>query len=299
MENYDVELKWNDRNNVGVEIIDKAHKELFSVVMRMKRLIGLDDQEKTVYACSEMIKFFKTYTMKHFQEEEAYMKSIDYEDFDRHKARHDELRALLPKIEEILDASNYSSENVQHFLGICIGWLTGHIMTEDKLIGAKHSDDLRDLSRLEGMALLSSTISSVVNEMFGINPVFKGEHEKITKLLDDCVVCELTYSDEDDEELEIVLMLEEQLVLDTVGSMAGITFEQVDAIVLSATTELAKILMQRVKVMFKKYGKNYSFKSEKIASVKEMKKHFKKYQPMYSLLFNTEKGNFLFCIGHH
>ena len=65
------EIKWNDRFNVGVESIDSAHRKLFSIV---GKLIALnEDEAKQQHACREGIKYFKSYTMKHFADEEAYI----------------------------------------------------------------------------------------------------------------------------------------------------------------------------------------------------------------------------------
>ncbi len=68
-------IKWNNRFNIGVEVVDKAHQKLFSIV---GKLIALNEEEKQQHACREGIKYFKNYTLKHFAEEEAYMKSIRY-----------------------------------------------------------------------------------------------------------------------------------------------------------------------------------------------------------------------------
>lgn len=40
-------LEWQDEYNVGVEIIDKAHKKLFSVVRRLNNFVNSEDNEKT------------------------------------------------------------------------------------------------------------------------------------------------------------------------------------------------------------------------------------------------------------
>lgn len=77
------EIKWNDRFNLGVESIDRAHQRIFSIV---GKLISLnEDEAKQRHACQEGIKYLKSYTLKHFQEEEDYMQSIGYEGYARHK----------------------------------------------------------------------------------------------------------------------------------------------------------------------------------------------------------------------
>jgi len=88
-------VEWNDRFSIGVEVVDKAHQRLFSIV---GKLISLnEDPDKQQHACREGIKYFKSYTLKHFAEEEAYMQSIQYEQYELHKSLHDDMRdKLLP-----------------------------------------------------------------------------------------------------------------------------------------------------------------------------------------------------------
>ena len=55
------EVKWNDRFNLGVDSIDKAHQRLFSIIAK---LIALnEDTAKQQYACREGIKYLKNYTL--------------------------------------------------------------------------------------------------------------------------------------------------------------------------------------------------------------------------------------------
>ena len=52
------EVKWNDRMNIGVESIDKAHKRLFSIMRKLQiSMSGDEDGRKRV--CIEGIKYFK------------------------------------------------------------------------------------------------------------------------------------------------------------------------------------------------------------------------------------------------
>ena len=126
-------VEWNDRFNIGVEVVDKAHQKLFSIVGKLIELN--EDEEKQQHACREGIKYFKNYTIKHFAEEEAYMQSIDYQGYAVHKKLHDNMcNNTIPALEQELEEQNYSKESVRHFLGICIGWLTGHVMIEDHAI---------------------------------------------------------------------------------------------------------------------------------------------------------------------
>ena len=124
---------WQERYNLGVEIIDREHRKLFSI---MNKLAAYDENdEKSKWAYQEGIKFFKGHAMKHFAEEEVYMASIGYEGYDMHRRLHDTFRKkTLPEIEKELAMTDYSAEAVRHFLGVCAGWLIGHTLTEDRAI---------------------------------------------------------------------------------------------------------------------------------------------------------------------
>ena len=77
------QLVWEERFNIGVEVIDKEHKKLFSI---MNRLLAFTEEEmKSQWVCEEGIKYFKGHAMKHFSEEEVYMASINYKGFETHK----------------------------------------------------------------------------------------------------------------------------------------------------------------------------------------------------------------------
>ena len=60
---------WQDRFNIGVEVIDREHKKLFGI---MNRLLTFSEKEsKRQWVCEEGIKYFKDHAMKHFAEEEV------------------------------------------------------------------------------------------------------------------------------------------------------------------------------------------------------------------------------------
>ena len=68
--------------------------------------------------------------MNHFSDEEAYMDSIQYEGAEQHKRLHEGFREnTLPALEQELEQSGYASDAIEHFLGVCAGWLIGHTLT--------------------------------------------------------------------------------------------------------------------------------------------------------------------------
>ena len=55
---------WNERLNIGVEVVDKAHAKLFQVVGNLIELV--ENEENYQKACKRGLAFLEDYTMKHF-----------------------------------------------------------------------------------------------------------------------------------------------------------------------------------------------------------------------------------------
>ena len=67
-------LLWNEKFNIGVEVVDKAHARLFRKVGKLMDMVEHESDSES--ACKENIKFLEDYTMTHFSEEDAYLRSI-------------------------------------------------------------------------------------------------------------------------------------------------------------------------------------------------------------------------------
>ena len=130
------QLVWKDEYNIGVDVIDKEHQRLFKIINKL--FAFSNEEKKSQWACQEGIKYFKDHTVKHFAEEEKYMASINYEGLSTHRLLHRGFRKnTLPALEAELEQSKYSACSVNHFLGVCAGWLIGHTLTEDRAIDRK------------------------------------------------------------------------------------------------------------------------------------------------------------------
>lgn len=86
------QLIWQERYNIGVDIIDKEHKKLFGILNRL--FANEDQEEKRQWVCQEGIKYFKEHAIKHFMEEETYMLSIGYAGFETHRRLHEDFRKI-------------------------------------------------------------------------------------------------------------------------------------------------------------------------------------------------------------
>ena len=289
------EIKWNDRFNVGVESIDSAHRKLFSIV---GKLIALnEDEAKQQHACREGIKYFKSYTMKHFADEEAYMQSIGYPGLAVHKSLHDSLRdKTLPALEAEMEAQDYSTESVGHFLGICVGWLNGHIIVEDRAITGKnpqkwvHQPDDNELESVEkalmqGLEGLSQSKTEVISRRYS------GEAFSTGKTL--CF--RLTYRTEEKKPVRAYLIYEESLVLQALSEILRKEIRRIDETVITAMKLLSEQFVSRLQTHFP-LSMCCSFERNDMLTFEQFVRTFDKEYPPYSLLLSAEgKGYFAFC----
>ena len=286
------QIQWQDRFNIGVELVDQAHRKLFSIVQKILELYI--EKHESKFACVEGIKYFKAYALKHFAEEEAYMRDIRYPGYFNHTRLHDRMRReTLPSLERELYATDFSVKSVQRFIGVCIGWLTGHIMMVDRAITGRidtrwHVNPVR-----EELFALEEAIACVVKEMLGITPRLVSEHyngEDFGK----AIFIRLIYRDEANARVQVYMAYEERMVLQTFGEMLGKKLSRVDKTVLYAVSQLAQIMVRRIHRNFEHLGA-YRLEKENVLSYELLLKEFDRVPLYYSLLYDgSGKGYFAF-----
>lgn len=291
----DTKFEWRDEFNIGVDIIDKEHQRLFKIINKlfMFKDEGKDDQ----WTCQEGIKFFKGHTMKHFAEEEAYMQSIGYAGLEQHRLIHNGFKQnTLPALEQELERTNYAPDSVDHFLGVCAGWLIGHTMTEDQAIAGKHIRKWENLLPGEELMAMRKVIIQLVFDMFHlesqlISDVYNGE--KFGR----GVYYRLVYGNgRDDKILEVILVFEEKLLINTVGQVLGIKTNKLDSMLVNAARHTARQFVGRVMEHFPSMD-GYELKEENLLSYDRFQKLLEKEKLQVSLLFNTGgAGYFAYCV---
>ncbi len=287
------EVEWNERFNIGVDSIDKAHKRLFSIV---RKIIDLnEDPEKRRWVCEEGIKYFKSYTIRHFADEEKYMQSISYEGYEIHKHLHDEMRDVtIPALERHLDEFDYSVEAVQHFIGICVGWLTGHIMIEDHAITGRVAKKWVYDHSEEEISVLRKAFTQVMQNAFKVDTNLVSAHYSGADF-GKGVYYRLTYQSVEKERLQVILALEEYQVIRLISDVLGIQLNRMDKIVYDAVRQILQQFMKRIAIYLHVTG-TYKLEKENILTEDQFHMEFHTGYPQYSLLFDTGIGYFVFCI---
>lgn len=291
------QIHWQDRFNIGVEIVDQAHRRLFSIVEKVMELYVEKHENK--FACIEGIKYFKAYAIKHFAEEEAYMREIGYAGYLPHKRIHDRMkRETLPALERALYASDFSTETVQRFIGVCTGWLTGHIIIEDRAITGKTAVQQVSLQTDDELTVIRAVLLYPLQEMFGPAIQFTGRFSAQTAIMD-AKYYELSYSGRAGQPLRFLLVIGEQTLLRAASLIFGMDFYATNEMVRFAMQELAQNLLQRAAASFGKDLDEYQMVGDRFLGREEFGTQFKEHAPQYSLLFSTSQDYFALCIDQH
>ena len=287
------EIEWNERFNIGVEEVDKAHRRLFSVVRKLMELS--EDEKRGRWVCEEAIKYFKSYMVKHFAQEEEYMRSIHYSGYEVHKRLHDVMRdKTIPALEKDLVESDYSREAMQHFVGISLGWLTGHILIEDRAITGRIPNRWNEVLPKDEIMAVEKVVSKTIMEVFKLDTRIVSDQyagEDFGK----SIFYRITYRSAKGRRIQVFLVLEEQLVLHKVGEMLDVNFKKVDKVVLDATKQLSQQMIKRMGMYFK-FLRQFEFEKDHVLTAEQFEKEFESGYPRYSLLFDTGMGYFAFCL---
>ena len=287
------QLEWQERFNIGVDVIDKEHRKLFSI---MNRLLAFSEMEdKSQWVCQEGIKYFKEHAMKHFAEEEVYMATIGYSGYEMHRRLHDSFRKkTLPEIEAELEKTNYSPDAIRHFLAVCAGWLIGHTMTEDRAITGKALSKWVGLLPEEEQEAMKKLILELLDEMFQLKARIISESydgEKFGR----GVYYRLVYASKSRKTWEIILVFEERLLVSTSGSVLGSKSDKLDVMMMNATRYTARQFAERIKAHFPS-SEEFEIKEENLLTYEVFQKLFSHQNPQCSLLFDTGEGYFAFCV---
>lgn len=287
------QLVWKDEFNIGVDVIDKEHKRLFKIINKLFAM-G-EDENKNQWACQEGIKYFKEHAVKHFEEEENYMESISYENLKRHKRIHKEFRTnTLPVLEQELEQTGYSPDAVNHFLGVCTGWLIGHTLTEDQAITGAKTSRWADLMPEEEAEAMKKTIIRLIYDMFRLESHLVSASyggEKFGK----GVYYRLVYGAKEDKKWEIILVFEEKLLINTVGKVMGIKTNKLDTMLVNATRYTSQQFVGRIKELMPDTDLQ-ELQEENLLTYEQFCGVYEREKVQFSLLFDTGEGYFAYCV---
>jgi hemerythrin len=126
-------IVWTPALSVGVENIDSQHKIWFE---KADQLFEAGKTGKSKEVIAQMFDFLDDYTKQHFKDEEAYMTKIKYPDIAEQKKLHQGFIEELAKLKKDYQESGGNITVIINANQMIVNWLTKHISTVDKKIGA-------------------------------------------------------------------------------------------------------------------------------------------------------------------
>ena len=116
---------WKPQYSVNHSLLDAQHQELFRLALEV---YTLSPQRATKEKVRTLLKNFYMYMKEHFKEEEAYMQSLDYPLYDKHKKFHE---TIIEGMTKILKEKKSIAELQKSMKMIAKKWLVEHILEND------------------------------------------------------------------------------------------------------------------------------------------------------------------------
>ena len=128
-------MLWKDRYNLGDNLIDGQHQELFKRVSDfMEVLRSSNAWEDRVDKVNETLNFMKAYVITHFRDEEEYQLKIGYPEYDSHKKIHIDMVSYVAQVADKYEQEGFDEKLIQQFAGKLLAWLINHVASEDQKI---------------------------------------------------------------------------------------------------------------------------------------------------------------------
>lgn len=282
---------WNSSYEVGIDIVDDAHKTLFRKIIIMDDKLRSEDYKK--YECIETIKFLRKYVVQHFAEEEKCMLEAKYDGYKLHKEIHDNMRQeVLPGLEQKLRDNDFSREAISEFAAVLLGWLAGHIMIEDKAITGKA------VSRFANKADSGKDFATVIDREFTafFFELLGMKLELRNRLYDgaafpDAFLYEMCFNDQ----YTVSFIIQYDVIKYMVSAIIGVPVKEVTPNVIvtfvQAAGSVAKALLS---VAFAE--EELKLSSQRALVKTDFDKHFEQGIPLCSMLWSSPKGLLAICI---
>lgn len=124
-------FQWKDRYNLGIEEIDKQHRKLFDIGVRVYDIATLDDSYDHYDEIMELIDELLAYTEYHFDYEEKLMAKYNYNEYEQqtkdHKFYTDKMKNISSK-----DIDSDQQKTTLEIVDFLSEWISSHIVFSDR-----------------------------------------------------------------------------------------------------------------------------------------------------------------------
>ena len=133
-------MTWNRKMSVGLDELDTDHKELIRIINQLGA--GSKDAERRA-AVRQSLVALQRYAEYHFAREESVMRACGYPELEEHQGQHRDFIQRIQSLTRRFDADPAAMAEVvnEDLLSFLQGWLSHHIMIEDKAYGPHIEDN--------------------------------------------------------------------------------------------------------------------------------------------------------------
>ena len=128
-------IQWMKKYELGIDEIDLQHEYLFELA----NSVCLLHDDNTKENIRELLHEFHDYTLIHFKDEEAYMKSINFPELEYHKKLHEN---IVETLNNVIKESGSIANIKQKMKEVVKTVLIEHIVDDDMKIKLFEEQDL-------------------------------------------------------------------------------------------------------------------------------------------------------------
>ncbi len=120
-------IKWNDKYNTGISIIDEGHKKLIDIINKAVAASQHKDNSREIIG---ILREMSDFAQIHFAAEETYMLECGYPDYEQHKKEHQNF--AIETIAFLDDVGKGDSRLAYEILDHLKVWFVNHIQGTDR-----------------------------------------------------------------------------------------------------------------------------------------------------------------------
>jgi len=120
-------LKWDDSFSVHNAEIDEQHRQWVVIINELYDAID-SDEGVSKRAVIQALKAVNHFTHFHFEDEEAFMRSVNYPEYEAHKKIHG---TFLKVVERYMVDIEHDLVPIDEILKVLVLWFQHHVLKED------------------------------------------------------------------------------------------------------------------------------------------------------------------------
>lgn len=228
-------MMWKESYRLGVEQIDRQHRELFDMT---EELVNAVKQGAAAADYEKAVAFLQDYVIEHFREEEAYFASLHAKDLAAHRAEHQAFTKTVENYGRRLKESGFDEKTRKDLAGTVTAWLIYHVVDTDQKSVTGAVQAVQEEGRFrQCVDLFAHSALEVLEAMAGVSSAVPFQEEAYVPQGDVFVSIDLVGQVSG----TAILGFSKELALGLVEAMTMMELDQIDELVESALCEVTNI----------------------------------------------------------